>query len=65
MSKKKQGRQRRKLKKLYAKERSGDYAQGTARESLVSWIANAACGDTYHEQRKMIKFYKDMEEIYK
>ena len=65
MSKKKQGRQRRKLKKLYAKERSGDYAQGTARESLVSWLANAARGDTYHEQRKMIKFYKDMEESYK
>lgn len=64
MSKKKQGRQRRKLKKLYAKEQAGDYAQGTARESLVSWLANAARGDTYHEQRKMIKFYENLEESY-
>lgn len=64
MSKKKQGRQRRKLKKLYAKEQSGEYAQGTARESLVSWLANAARGDTYHEQKKMKKFYKNLEDSY-
>lgn len=62
MSKKKQGKQRRKLKKLYAKERSGEYAKGTAHESLVSWLANASRGDTYYEQQKMIKFYKELEE---
>lgn len=62
MDKKKQGAERRKLKKLYAKECSGEYAEGTARESLVSWLANAARGDTYHEQQKMITFYKSMEE---
>ena len=61
MDKKKQGKQRRKLKKLYAKEQSGEYAKGTARESLVSWLANAARGDTYYEQQKMIKFYKKLE----
>jgi len=61
MDKKKQGKQRRKLKKLYAKEQSGDYAPGTTRESLVSWLANAARGNTYHERRKMIKFYKELE----
>lgn len=61
MAKKKQGKQRRKLKKLYAKEQSGEYAPGTAHESLVSYLANAARGDTYHERRKMIKFYKELE----
>lgn len=65
MGKKKQGKQRRKLKKLYAKEQSGDYAEGTAYESLVSWLANAARGDTYHERRKMINFYKELEGSYR
>lgn len=62
MSKKKHGKQRRKLKKLIAKEQSGEYAPGTARESLVSYLANAARGDTYHERQKMIKFYKELED---
>lgn len=61
MSKKKQGKQRRKLKKLLAKEQSGDYAPGTARESLISYLANAARGNTYHERLKMITFYKNLE----
>lgn len=64
MDKKKQGKQRRKLKKLYAKEQNGDYAPRTAHESLVSWLANAARGDTYHQRRKMIKFYKELEDSY-
>lgn len=62
MAKKKQGKQRRKLKKLFAKEQSGEYAEGTAHESLVSWLANAARGDTYHERRKMITFYQELED---
>jgi hypothetical protein len=61
MDKKKQGKQRRKLKKLYAKERSGEYAPGTTHESLVSYLANAARGNTYYQRRKMIKFYKELE----
>lgn len=61
MAKKKQGKQRRKLKKLMAKEQSGEYAPGTAHESLVSFLANAARGNTYHERRKMIKFYYELE----
>lgn len=62
MAKKKQGQERRKLKKLYAKEQSGEYEAGTARESLACWLANASRGDTYYEQKKMIKFYKELEE---
>lgn len=60
MDKKKQSKQRRKLKKLYAKEQSGEYAAGTAHESLISWLANADRGDTYYERRKMITFYKNL-----
>ena len=61
MNKKKHGKQRRKLKKLFAKEESGDYAPGTAHESLVSYLANAARGNTYFERCKMITFYKNLE----
>ena len=64
MGKKKQSKQRRKLKKLYAKELRGEYAPGTAHESLVSWLANAARGDTYHERLKMINYFKNMEATY-
>ncbi len=62
MDKKKQGKERRKLKKLYTKELNGEYAPGTTQESLISFLANADRGDTYHEQQKMILFYKEMEE---
>lgn len=64
MNKKKQSTQRRKLKKLYAKEQSGEYAAGTARSSLNSWLANADRGDTYYIQQRMLKFYKDLEDNY-
>lgn len=64
MDKKKQSKQRRKLKKLYAKERSGEYAPGTTRSSLYSWLANANRGDTYYMQQKMLRFYKELEDNY-
>ena len=62
MSKNKQSRQRRKLRKIYEKEKAGEYAPGTARESLVSWIANAKRGDTWYERIKMIQFFDDLED---
>lgn len=64
MDKKKQGQQRRKLKKLFEKEFLGQYAPGTAKESLVSWNANAARGDTYFERQKMKNFYNELEGKY-
>lgn len=64
MDKKKQSKQRRKLKKLYEKERSGEYAPGTTRSSLYSWLANADRGDTYYMQQKMLRFYKELEDNY-
>ena len=41
--------------------KKGDYVPDTTHESLVSWLANAACGMYSHERRKMIKFYKELE----
>lgn len=38
--------------------------QVKAHESLVSWLANAARGDTYHERLKMINYFKNMEATY-
>lgn len=61
MSKGKQGKQRRKLKKLYEKEIIGVYPKGTTRESFRSWIANADRGDTFFERRKMLNFINDLE----
>ena len=64
MNKKKQSKQRQKLKKIYAKEMSGKYAPCTARESLICYLANLDRGDTYFEQCKMIKFFNDLEASY-
>lgn len=64
MNKNKQSRQRRKLRKIYEKERSGEYAPGSALESFVSWIANAKRGDTYYERKKMAQYYNDLEVNY-
>ena len=64
MNKKMQSKQRQKLKKIYAKEMSGEYAKGTARESLVCYLANLDRGDTYFERRKMIKFFDSLEASY-
>lgn len=64
MDKKKQSKQRQKLKKIYAKEISGEYAPGTARESLICYLANLNRGDTYFERRKMIRYFKDLEASY-
>ena len=57
MSKKKTGKQRRKLRKILIKEYTGQYAKGAAKESLISFLANASRGDTYYERRRMIDYY--------
>ena len=64
MNKKKHGKQRRKLRKLLAKEMTGDYRPGTAKESLVSFLANASRGDTYNERQRMVKYFNELEEHY-
>ena len=62
MGKSKLGRQRRKLRKVYAKERAGLYPAGCTKESLRSWLANAKRGDTWFAQLKMQHYFERMEE---
>ena len=57
MSSAKMGRQRRRLKKLLAREMNGEIPEGTAENSLQAWKANAARGDTYFQQKRMTEFY--------
>lgn len=54
---KKMGRQRRRLKKILQKEKSGEYAEGTALNSLTAWRANAARGDAYLQEIHMRNYY--------
>ena len=62
MEKTKLGRQRRKLRKIYNRERVGRYKPGTTAESLRSWKANAKRGNTWFIQLKMNTYYQRMEE---
>ena len=62
MDKKKQGRQRRKLRKIFAKEYAGIYPKGSAKVSFISYLANASRGNTYYERQRMTEFYNKQEE---
>lgn len=64
MNKNKSGKQRRKLKKLFRKELEGKYKSGTAKESLISFLANASRGDTYFVRQRMTYFYIKQEEYF-
>lgn len=64
MNKKKQGKERRKLRKIFDKEIAGICDRGTAKVSLIAWLANAKRGNTYYEQQKMIEYYKTLEGKY-
>ena len=57
ISSKKMGKQRRKLKKILYKEKSGEYVEGTGYNSLTAWKANAARGDSYFQRQRMTHFY--------
>lgn len=54
---KKMGKQRRRLKKILKKEETGEYAEGTAYNSLTAWRANAARGNAYHQEQRMKNYY--------
>lgn len=65
MSKNKLGRKRRKLKKLIEKEACGELEEGTAEESLRSFLANMERGNTYYQRRRLIAFYKSLKGVKK
>ena len=53
MDKKKISKQRRKIKKLYAKEIKGEVPQGTCNQSMQSYMANARRGDSFYVRKKV------------
>ena len=64
MEKKKLGKQRRKLKKLAAKEAAGLMPPGTVGASHRSWMSGIRRGDTWYEQRRMHEFYNNLRKEY-
>lgn len=60
MNGKKLGKQRRKMKKLMAKERAGLLAEGTTRNSFIAWRANAKRGDTFYQRQRMEHYFYDL-----
>lgn len=61
MNGKKMGKQRRKMKKLMAKESSGLVEKGTTKNSLIAWCANASRGDTFYQRQRMTHYYYQLE----
>lgn len=60
MSKKKYGKQRRRTRKLWEKEKKGELEPGTTEESARSFLANANRGNTYFQRRRYIVFYNKL-----
>ena len=60
MKSEKLGKQRRKMRKLMEKEQAGQLAEGTTRESLTSWMANAKRGNTFYQRQRMTHYYYDL-----
>lgn len=60
MPSKRTGRIKRRLKKIVEKEKAGDFPPGTALQSLESWKANAARGNTKRIIREMEGYYESL-----
>ena len=60
MNSKKLGQQRRKMRKLIAKEAVGEVAPGTTKNSLEAWKANAKRGDTFYQRQRMTHYYYEL-----
>lgn len=55
-------KQKRKMRKLYAKELAGEIEEGTTLISLNSWLSNADHGNTYKIQESMKQYYLTLKE---
>lgn len=53
-------RQRRRMRKLWAKECAGQVNAGTTRTSLQAFLANAERGDTYRQCNKIKQYYREL-----
>lgn len=64
MDRKKITKEKERLRKLLAKEYSGEFSEGTSRQSLDCWLANAKRGNTYRIQHDMLNYYYEKEREY-
>lgn len=60
MNNQKLGKQRRKMRKLMAKEVAGEVPPGTTENSLKAWKANAKRGDTFYQRQRMTHYYYEL-----
>lgn len=60
MDKHKPAKQRRRMRKLWAREQAGTVKPGTTEESLRSFLANAKRGNTWHVQQAMVEYYREL-----
>lgn len=51
---------KRRLAKLWEREKIGTVAAGTTKGSLTAFIANAKRGNTYRIQQDMVAYYENM-----
>lgn len=59
MSNAKIGKQRRRIRKLWARERAGTVKPGATEESVRAFLANANRGDTWRIQQAMKRYYTE------
>lgn len=60
MDSQKLGKQRRKMRKLIEREEAGLLAEGTTKDSLTAWMANAKRGDTFFQRQRMSHYYYEL-----
>lgn len=52
--------EKKRLRKLWEKEKSGEILPGSTYMSFQSWMSNAKKGNTYNIQKEMTNFYKEI-----
>ena len=62
MAHKKQGKQRRRMRKIAMREAAGTLEPGTTERSFISWKANAERGDSFFQVKRMKDYYDKLKE---
>lgn len=57
MDRKKIRKQKKRIRRLYQREAAGKTPEGTANQSMQSWMANARRGDTFRQRKEMARYY--------
>jgi hypothetical protein len=48
------------MRKLIEREEAGLLAEGTTKDSLTAWMANAKRGDTFFQRQRMSHYYYEL-----